>query len=40
MIINEGAVIAKGSLAEIRAAHADATLEDIFLELTHRPRLP
>ena len=39
VIINEGAVIAKGSLAEIRAAHAEATLEDIFLELTHRPGL-
>jgi ABC-type multidrug transport system ATPase subunit len=40
VIINEGAVIAKGSLVEIRAAHAEASLEDIFLELTHRPRLP
>src|SRR6202171_2690842 len=37
VIINEGAVIAKGALAEIRAAHAEASLEDIFLELTHRP---
>src|SRR5271170_5764900 len=40
VIINEGAVIAKGSLPEIRAAHAEATLEDIFLELTHRAGPP
>ena len=39
VIINEGAVIAKGSLAEIRAAHAEASLEDVFLELTHRPNV-
>ena len=36
VIIGEGAVIASGSLAEIRAAHAEASLEDVFLELTHR----
>src|ERR1700733_6934755 len=39
VIVNEGAVIAKGSLTDIPAAHAEATLEDIFLELTHRPGL-
>jgi len=36
VIINEGAVIAKGPLSEIRAAHAEASLEDVFLELTNR----
>jgi len=37
VIINEGTVIAKGSLEELRAAHQDASLEDIFLKLTSRP---
>jgi ABC-2 type transport system ATP-binding protein len=38
IIINEGSVVAKGSLAELRAAHGEtASLEDIFLELTARP---
>lgn len=37
VIINEGAVIAKGSLEELRAAHDGADLEDIFLKLTARP---
>jgi ABC-2 type transport system ATP-binding protein len=40
VIINEGAVTAKGSLPEIRAAHAQASLEDIFLALTYRPGQP
>jgi ABC-type Na+ transport system ATPase subunit NatA len=40
VIVNEGSVIAKGALAEIRAAHAEASLEDVFLELTHRPGPP
>jgi ABC-2 type transport system ATP-binding protein len=34
-IINQGKLVAQGSLAELRAQHdADASLEDIFLELT------
>jgi ABC-2 type transport system ATP-binding protein len=40
VIINEGAMIAKGALADIRAAHAEASLENVFLELTHRRGLP
>jgi ABC-2 type transport system ATP-binding protein len=37
VIINEGTVVAKGSLAELHAAYHGAGLEDIFLELTARP---
>jgi ABC-type multidrug transport system ATPase subunit len=37
VIINEGAVAAKGSLAELSAAYGNASLEDIFLQLTARP---
>ncbi|MGD0723726.1 MAG: ABC transporter ATP-binding protein [Roseiarcus sp.] len=37
VIIDRGAVVAAGSLGEIRARHAQASLEDVFLELTHRP---
>ncbi len=38
IIINEGRVVAKGSLAELRAAFGEtASLEDIFLNLTARP---
>jgi ABC-2 type transport system ATP-binding protein len=33
-IISNGQMIALGSLAELRAAHGNATLEDIFLRLT------
>jgi ABC-type multidrug transport system ATPase subunit len=36
VIINEGAVIANGALTDIRAVHAGASLEDVFLQLTHR----
>jgi ABC-type multidrug transport system ATPase subunit len=37
VILNEGAVVAQGTLTELSAAHGQATLEDIFLELTARP---
>jgi len=37
VIINEGAVIAKGSLEELRGSFGGASLEDIFLKLTARP---
>jgi ABC-type multidrug transport system ATPase subunit len=38
VIINQGTVVAKGSLDELRAAHGpEASLEDIFLKLTARP---
>jgi ABC-2 type transport system ATP-binding protein len=37
VIINEGAVVAKGSLAGLSAGYGEASLEDIFLKLTARP---
>jgi ABC-2 type transport system ATP-binding protein len=37
VIINEGTVVAKGSLDELRSTYAQASLEDIFLKLTARP---
>jgi len=37
VIINEGTVVAKGSLEDLRAAHGEISLEDIFLKLTARP---
>jgi len=37
VIINEGSVIAEGSLEQLRSAHDQASLEDIFLKLTTRP---
>jgi len=37
VIINEGTVVAKGSLQELRADFGQASLEDIFLKLTARP---
>jgi ABC-2 type transport system ATP-binding protein len=40
VIINEGSVVAKGSIADLRTQHgqsASETLEDIFLRLTARP---
>jgi len=38
IIINEGAIVAKGSLDELRSAFGETTtLEDIFLKLTARP---
>ncbi|TLU73974.1 ABC transporter ATP-binding protein [Lichenicoccus roseus] len=37
VIINEGRVVAAGSLQALQAGHGDATLEDMFLRLTQRP---
>jgi ABC-2 type transport system ATP-binding protein len=37
VIINEGTVVAKGSLEELSSAFGQASLEDIFLKLTARP---
>lgn len=37
VIINEGTLVAKGSLEELRATFGEASLEDIFLKLTVRP---
>jgi ABC-2 type transport system ATP-binding protein len=38
VIINEGRLIASGSIPELRERYNDATLEDIFLQLTARPQ--
>ncbi len=37
VIINEGTVVAKGSLEDLRSTFGAASLEDIFLKLTVRP---
>jgi ABC-2 type transport system ATP-binding protein len=37
VIINEGTVVANGSLDELRSAHGHVDLEEIFLRLTARP---
>ncbi len=37
VIINEGTLVAKGSLEQLRATYGQASLEDIFLTLTARP---
>lgn len=37
VVINEGRVVARGSIEELRAAYEQASLEDIFLKLTARP---
>jgi ABC-2 type transport system ATP-binding protein len=37
VIINEGTVVAKGSIEELRSAFGQASLEDVFLRLTARP---
>ena len=37
VIINEGVVVAKGSLEELRSSFGQVSLEDIFLKLTARP---
>ncbi len=37
VIINEGAVVANGSLTDLSAANSGATLEQLFLTLTARP---
>ena len=38
VVINEGAVVAHGSIEELRAGFDHASLEDIFLKLTARPQ--
>jgi ABC-2 type transport system ATP-binding protein len=37
VIINEGTLIAKGSIEELRSSFGEASLEEIFLQLTARP---
>jgi ABC-2 type transport system ATP-binding protein len=37
VIINEGALVAKGSLQDLRSEFGEASLEEIFLKLTARP---
>lgn len=37
VVINEGTLVANGSIAELRAKFGKASLEDIFLTLTARP---
>lgn len=37
VIINEGALVANGSLEELRSTFGQASLEDLFLQLTARP---
>jgi ABC-2 type transport system ATP-binding protein len=38
VIINEGRLVAGGSIPDLRARFQDATLEEIFLQLTARPQ--
>jgi ABC-2 type transport system ATP-binding protein len=43
VIMNEGAIVAQGSIGDLRAQHGQAasdTLEDIFVRLTARPAKP
>ena len=37
VIINEGTVVANGSIEELRASFSEASLGEIFLRLTVRP---
>jgi ABC-2 type transport system ATP-binding protein len=37
VIINEGKLVAKGSLAELYSTYGESSLEDVFLKLTARP---
>ena len=37
VIINEGALVAKGSIDELRSSFGEASLEDVFLKLTAGP---
>jgi ABC-type Na+ transport system ATPase subunit NatA len=36
IVIDRGAVVAQGALNDLRAAHDDRSLEEVFLELTHK----
>lgn len=38
VILNEGTVVAKGALGDLKARHGDDDLETLFLKLTARPR--
>jgi ABC-type multidrug transport system ATPase subunit len=40
VIINEGKLVAKGSIEELRSGFGQASLEEIFLRLTARPPQP
>ncbi len=40
VVIDSGAVVAKGPLADLRTAYGDKSLEDVFLELTRTPASP
>jgi ABC-2 type transport system ATP-binding protein len=37
VIINEGTLVAKGSLHELLSTYGESSLEDVFLKLTARP---
>ncbi len=37
VVLNEGALVAQGALDELQAASGQASLEDMFLQLTRRP---
>jgi ABC-2 type transport system ATP-binding protein len=36
IVIDHGTVVAQGTLSDLRAAHGDRSLEEVFLELTHK----
>lgn len=38
VIVNDGAVVAQGTLAELQKRHGEASLEALFLKLTARPQ--
>ena len=40
VVLNEGAVVARGALDELRASFGQASLEDVFLQLTRRGAPP
>jgi ABC-type Na+ transport system ATPase subunit NatA len=37
VVINRGTLVAKGGIDELRAAHGEKSLEDVFRELTQAP---
>jgi ABC-type Na+ transport system ATPase subunit NatA len=38
VIIDQGIIVARGSLEELRSRHGEADLEEMFLKLTARPQ--
>jgi ABC-type multidrug transport system ATPase subunit len=40
VVIDHGTLVAKGALDELRAAHGEKSLEDVFRELTQAPAAP